>query len=158
VSVTVQVVGELPNGEPVRVRSVLGSRGERIIQLWLSAGHLVVSRSLKRADTLLIRFLLCLALSEYVGFWKGRARHDGGALSRAIIQLAAIESEGFWGITLAGKLCASELFRSLDQTPIFGPSPDQEPHLLFMLPAVQLRERSELPNWRPRNKKEDAHA
>jgi hypothetical protein len=150
VSVTVQVVGELPNGEPVRVRSVLGATGERIIGLWLNAGHIVVSRSLTRADSVLIKFLLCLALSEYIGFWKVRARHDGGALSHAIIRLAAIKSESYWGLSLGSKLCASELFRSLDVLPIFGPAPSQETHTLFTLSAVQLRQRSDLPNWRAR--------
>jgi hypothetical protein len=149
--VTLRLAGELPNAEPVRVRSVLGKGGERIIQLWLNAGHLVVSRSLTRADTLIIKFLLCLALAEYIGFWRGRARHDGGALREAIIQQAAIEPENFWGISLASRLCASELLRSLDTLPIFGPSPSQDSHTLFTLPAVRLRERSELPNWRVRN-------
>ena len=151
VVVTLRLAGELPNGEPVRVRSVLGSGGERLIQLWLNAGHLIVSRSLARADTLLIKFLLCLALAEYVGFWQRKARYDGGALREAIIRLAAIEPENFWGISLASRLCASELLRSLDTLPIFGPSPSQEPYTLFALPAVRLRERSELPTWRPRS-------
>jgi hypothetical protein len=120
----------------------------------LNASHLIVSRALKRVDTVIVKFLLSLALAEYVGFWRGKARHDGGALREAIIRLAAIEPEAFWGITLASKLCASELFRALDTLPVFGPSPSQEPHTLFTLPAVRLRERSELPNWRPRSSRE----
>lgn len=153
VSVIMQLVAELPNNEPIRVRSVLGTKGERNIHLSLNTNHLIVSRSLKRADTLLIRFLLCIALAEYLQFW-GR-RHDGQSLRAAITKAAGIEPEQYWGLTLATKLSASELLRSLDATPIFGPGPSEAVHTLFVLSAVRLRETSDMPNWRPRPLREE---
>jgi hypothetical protein len=147
VVVTLCVVPELPKGEVVRIRSKLGEAGERVIELSLNSGHILVSRSLKRADTLLVRFLLCMALAEYVGFWRGR--HDGQILKEAITTAAGIEPENFWGLTLASKLAGSELLRSLDSTLVFGPAPSEEVFELFKL-TVQLREYSDIPNWRPK--------
>ena len=128
------------------VRSILGKAGERIIAITLNAGHLVVARSLRRTDTLLIRFLLSLALAEYVGFWRGKP--DGQALGAALIEAASIEPERFFGITLASKLAGSELLRPLDAIPIFGPTPNLEVHQLVKLAAVPLR--GDILNWRPK--------
>jgi hypothetical protein len=146
VIVTLCVVPELPKGEVVRVRSKLGPAGERFIDLSLNSGHILVSRSLKRADTLLVRFLLCMALAEYIGFWRGKP--DGQAIKEAITKAAGIEPENFWGLTLASKLAGSELLRVLDKTPIFGPAPSEEVIELLKL-KVQLREYSDIPHWRP---------
>lgn len=147
VVVMVRVVNELPKGEPVMVRSKRGAAGERSIHLWLNAGHLIVSRSLKRADTLVIRFLLCMAVAEYLNFWGNR--FDGRSLRDAITKLAGIEGENFWGLTLASKLAGSELLRVLDRLPIFSPVPSEENFELFRL-TVQLREYSDIRNWRPK--------
>jgi hypothetical protein len=152
VAVTLQLAAELPKGEPVRVRSKVGEAGERIIALQLNANHILVLRALKRADTLLVRFLLCMAVAEYLDFWGGR--FDGRSLRDAITKLAGIEGEGFWGITLASKLTGSELLRTLDRTPIFGPAPSEEVFELFRL-KVQLRTRSDIPGWRPKQERKE---
>ena len=145
VLITLQLVPELPRGEPVQIRSALGNGGERVIQLSLNAGHIIVSRSLKRADTLVVRFLLCLALPEYTVFWVNSG--DGRAVKAALVQAAGIEQER-GGIALASRLAATEFLRALDVIPIFGPAPSDQTHQLVTLPGVLLLVVSDIPNWR----------
>lgn len=147
VLITLRLVPELPRGEPVQIRSALGKNGERVIQLSLNASHLMVSRSLKRADTLVVRFLLCLALAEYTGFWANR--RDGRAVKAALVQAAGIQPER-GGIALASRLAATEFLRALDVIPIFGPAPSDQTHQLVTLRGVPLLAVSDIPNWRLR--------
>jgi hypothetical protein len=147
VLITLRLVAELPRGEPVQIRSALGKNGERVIQLSLNASHLMVSRSLKRSDTLIVRFLLCMALAEYTGFWANR--RDGRAVKAALVQATGLQSER-GGIALASSLAATEFLRALDVIPIFGPDPSDQTHQLVTLPGVPLLVMSDIPNWRAR--------
>ena len=67
------------------IRSALEADGQRCIVVTLNGGHLLVGRSLKRADSLTIKFITAMALAEYVGYWNGTA--DGKAIRAAIAEL-----------------------------------------------------------------------
>jgi hypothetical protein len=147
VIVQLRIVVELPRGELVMVRSVLSPSGERIINIQLASGDLLVGRALKKCDTLLVRFLCCASISEYLNFWRKKA--DGQSLRAAILQSAGIEEQNYWGLGLAGRLARSHFLKSLDSAAIYGPVPAVDAVELCRL-SVVLRETSDMPNWRPR--------
>jgi hypothetical protein len=148
IAVLLKVATSLPRPlEPVMIRSAIELDGQRVINVTLNGAHLLVSRSLKRADSLLLRFIISLAIVEYLQFW-GNAP-DGKPLRAAILRTAKIEGEGYFGISLASKLAASELLRSLDSMPIFGPTPVSTTHTLFTFHATLMVE-SRTANWNRR--------
>jgi hypothetical protein len=145
VAITLRTVSKLTRGEPIQIRSVLGDNGERSIRIALNAGQTLVSRSLSRADTLVIRFLVAAALAEFVQFWSRFS--DGKALRASLIKLTGIAG-GYWGVGMAGALAETEAFHGLDRVPIYGPASSQAAHVLFVLPGVKLRELSDICSWR----------
>lgn len=157
VAIQLRIVRELPRGEPIMIRSALSSDGTRAIVIQLSSSDLLVGRALKKCDTLLVRFLCCASIAEYLNYW--RKRSDGLAMRAAVLQAAGVPSgENFWGLGLAGRLARSPLLKSLDSAPIYGPAPTVDTVELCRL-GVMLRVVSDLPNWRPRTgeRKESAN-
>jgi hypothetical protein len=151
-----RIVPELPKGEPIMIRSVLSPAGERSIVIQLASSDLLVGRALKKCDTLLVRFLCCAILSEYLSFW--RKNTDGLLVRAAILRAAGLPPENFWGLGLAGRLAKSPFLKSLDTAAIYGPAPAVDTVEMCRL-NVRLRETSDMPNWRPRQgeRKEDAN-
>jgi hypothetical protein len=118
----------------------------RIIRVGLCATHLLVNRSLHRADTFAIRFLIGLSLVEYSLFWWHVS--DGRGVTDALRQAAGYRSdERSWGSGFASRLAISELLRSVDTLPIFGASPKAGPHRIGEFKAVT-RHPSDIPRWR----------
>jgi hypothetical protein len=154
VAIQLRIVPELPKGEPLMVRSAILHDGTRSICLQLSSSDLLVGRVLRKADTLLVRFLCCASIAEYLNFWRKKA--DGLAMRAAIMQTAELPPESFWGLGLAGRLGKSTFLKSLDSAAVYGPAPTVDTVELCRL-SVVLRVVSDMPNWRSRTKKEDAN-
>jgi hypothetical protein len=162
---------ELPKSQPVRyglvgvhvalqlqtahgggtavARSGIHENGARGINIWLSQDHLLTNRALSRADSLLIRFLVALALVEFCSFWSGT--RDGAATRRALKRLAGIPPhEEAWVSGFASRLAASEAMRVVDNLPIFAKMPQTGPFDLFVLP-IEARSPSDIRNWQVRD-------
>jgi hypothetical protein len=121
-----------PGGATAVARSGLNPDGSRGIRIWLNPEHLMISRSLSRSDSLTIRFLVALSLTEYCDFW--RSSSDGRAVKRALIRLAGIErGEHPYGSGFASRLAACEALRVVDSLPIFAKNPPVGPFDLFSL-------------------------
>ena len=87
VKVDLQLCDE-PRGATATARSGLFVNGTRGIRVSLASNHLLVTRSLSRADTLTIRFVVGLALVEFCAFWA--STRDGAAVTRAFKRMAGI--------------------------------------------------------------------
>lgn len=121
---------------------------QRVIRIRLCTGHLIVSKSLARADVLIVRFLVSLALTEFCTFWTRAS--DGRAIGKELRKLAAYEpGENAWGSGFASRLALCEQLRGIDSLPIFGRTPQSGPFELFTLEATQ-QSPSDIGNWRMR--------
>ena len=125
--------------------------GRRTIVMKLCRSHPLVARSLGSADTLVIRFLIGLALGEYVLFWG--SSHDGSAIRNALKKLAGIEPGAqIWGTAFASRLANCEALSILDTLPIYLPMGENGPFPLFALEAV-MKTPSDIPRWRVKGEK-----
>jgi hypothetical protein len=116
--------------------------------------HLLADRALQRGDSLTIRFLIGLALSEFCTFWRGTS--DGAAVTRALRKLAGFEPhENAWGSGFASKLAICEQMRILDSLPVFSRSPQSGPFNLFVV-TVEGRTPSDIKNWQVRTGETEA--
>jgi hypothetical protein len=123
--------------------------GTRLIRIGLCSKHILVNRSLHRADTFAIRFLIGLALVEYSLFWWHAS--DGKGVNDALRQAAGYApDESAWGRGFASRLAISDFLRPVDQLPIFGASPKAGPHRIAEFKAV-LRHPSDILRWRSSN-------
>jgi hypothetical protein len=137
----------LADGAAVVARSVLELDGKsRGILIHLNRGHVLVARALSRADSLLIRYLIAQAIAAFSVWFKERA--DGRAVTKALRSLCGIPRDAMLlNSAFVTRLSACEAFRSLDQLPIYGPSPKEGPFTLFSFRAT-LRTPSDIPNWK----------
>jgi hypothetical protein len=123
--------------------------GVRTIRVKLCQNHLIVSRACQRADTVVVRFLLGLALVEFTQFW-GHSR-DGASVNRELRKLAGFEpAENAFGSAYASRLAICDSMRLVDNLPIYGREPKKGPFDLFEFEVAQ-RSPSDIKNWRAKN-------
>jgi hypothetical protein len=148
VRVTLELSDMPPSGAPSIVYGCIGKDDRREIRIKLSGNHLLVSKALLRADTLTIKFLIGLALSEFRAIWN--KKDDGRATYLALRELAGCgPSLRLSSSALASRLGISEPMRSVDTTPIFGRNPSLDRHELFVFKGA-FRSPSDVSKWRPR--------
>ena len=146
VVVKLKLVDELVAGGTAIAKSALSKEGGRRIRISLNKSHLLVSKSLLRADALTVRFLVALSLTEFTWAW-GRS-HDGKATERALKQLAGLEVENkVFGSGFASALAGSESLRVVDGLPVFGRNGADGPFELFSFTAP-LASPSGIAGWR----------
>jgi hypothetical protein len=147
VRITLELIDATHGGATAIAHSGLDQHdGTRIIRVGLCATHILVNRSLHRADTFAIRFLIGLSLVEFTIFWWHSG--DGRGVTAALRAAAGYApDENAWGSGFASRLANSELLRSVDTLPIFGASPKSGRHPIGEFQAV-LRHPSDIPRWR----------
>jgi hypothetical protein len=146
VTVKLKLVDELSTGGTAVARSALSKEGERRIRISLNRVHLLVSKALLRADSLLIRFLVSLSLTEFC--WAWRQSNDFRAVERALKQIAGMDEESkIFGTGFTSALAASDTLRVIDSLPIFGRSDEVGPFKLFDFTAP-LSTPSNILGWR----------
>jgi hypothetical protein len=146
VTVKLKLVEELSTGGTAVARSALSEEGERRIRISLNRVHLLVSKSLLRADSLLIRFLVALSLTEFC--WAWRQSNDFRAVERALKEIAGMDEDSkIFGSGFTSALAASDPLRVIDSLPIFGREPKEGPHELFSFRAP-LATPSNILGWR----------
>jgi hypothetical protein len=123
--------------------------GRRVVRIGLCKDHLLVSKALARADTLTIRFLISLSLTEFCLFWS--SARDGAVIRNELKKIAGFApGDQAWGSAFASRLAISEPMRVIDSLPIYGKSPEAGPFELFSLEVPQ-RSPSDITNWRFKN-------
>jgi hypothetical protein len=147
VRLTLELIDATHGGATAIAHSGLDHQdGTRLIRVGLCSTHLLVNRALHRADSVIIKFLIGMSLVEYTIFWW--RTDDGQAVVKVLREMAGYASdERAWGSGFASRLAISGLLRSVDQLPIFGPSPQDGPHLIGELKAA-LKHPSDILRWR----------
>ena len=147
VAITLELIND-PRGSAVVAHSALIG-GCRTIAIKLNLNHPLVARSLTNSDTLAVRFMVGIALWEYVVFWGGS--HDGAAVRNALKKLAAYDSgAGIWGTAFASALAGCEAFEVVDTLPIYGAAAASGPFPLLSFEAV-MKTPSDILRWGGKN-------
>ena len=111
----------------------------------MNRSHLLISKSLQRADSLLIRFLVALSLTEFC--WAWRQSNDFRAVERALKQIAGMDAESkVFGSGFVSKLAASDAARHR-RIAVFGRGGEAGPFALFSFQAP-LSTPSTILGWR----------
>ena len=105
-----------------------------------------MARSLGNADSDVIRFLIGIALGEYVLFWG--SSHDGSGVRNALKRLAGVEPGAqIWGTTFASALANCEAMKVVDGLTIYSPMGEKGPHPLLTFEAM-MKTPSDITKWR----------
>ena len=146
VVVKMKLVDELSTGGTAIARSALSKESARRIRISLNKSHLLVSRALLRADSLLIRFLVSQSLTEFCWAWK--QSRDFKAIEQAFKRIAGMDEESrIFGSGFTSALAASDTMRVIDSLPIYGREPIDGPHELFSF-TTPLFTPSNILGWR----------
>jgi hypothetical protein len=145
VQVRLLPIPALTDGAAVVARSMLDPDESRVIVINLNRGHVLVTRALARADSLLIRHLCAQGLSDFCRWFDDK--RDGHAITGAIRSLCGIPRNAMLSQSaFSTRLATCEAFRTLDKIPIYGPRAKEGPFALFRF-TVALRDPSDIPNW-----------
>ena len=146
VTVKLKLVDELATGGTALAKSALSKEGGRRIRISLNRSHLLVSKSLLRSDSLLIRFLVAQSLTEFC--WAWRQSNDFRSVERALKWIAGMDEESkIFGTGFTSALAASDALRIIDSLPVFGRSGEAGPFELFAFTAP-LATPSNILGWR----------
>jgi hypothetical protein len=145
VHIRLLAVPSLPDGGAVVARSALLHEGRAIV-IQVNRKHVLTSRALGRADSLLVRHLCAQAITEFCQWFADK--RDGRAITRAFRLLCGIPRDAMLSQSaFSTRLANCEALRTLDRLPIYGLAAKDGPFVLFQF-EVALREPSDIPNWR----------